>query len=114
MSVTRIATRRVKVIEQDELGCALPVIRRHTLPEHHQRRLAIALRQIAEELIVGAVLLDDVDPVLDERRIAGTLRHGQRCAGGLSACEALPGCRDVIVFRDGCGEAGELRRIWYG
>ena len=44
------------------------MVRRDVLAEHHERRLAIAARQIAEQLIVGAILLDDVDDVLDERR----------------------------------------------
>ena len=45
------------------------MIRRNALAEDRQRRVAAALRQIAEHLIVRAVLLHDVEDVLDRRRL---------------------------------------------
>src|SRR5256885_12115809 len=45
---------------------------------HHERRVAVAARQVAKQLIVRAVLLDDVDDVLDERRLAGSRGNRKR------------------------------------
>ena len=64
------------------------MIRRGRFVEQRQRRIAVAFADFAEHLIVGAVLLDDVDHVLDGRRlsrlridhaVAGRLRHPVAC-----------------------------------
>ena len=46
------------------------------LAEDAERRVAVALGQIAEHLVVGAVLLDDIDDVLEDARLADALGHG--------------------------------------
>ena len=56
-------------VEQSEPLGERVMIRRHGARKEHQRRIAVALRDVAEHLIVRAVLLEDVDHVL-ERRIA--------------------------------------------
>ena len=76
----------------------------------------LPLRHVAEHLIVGAVLLDDVDHVLDQRRLAGARRNRvaglQRPSRDRSAAGA--GKPQMIVLRDCGGVAGELRRIGNG
>ena len=57
--------RVVEVVERDELVGQRVKIRRGLLREFGQRRVAVALAQVAKHLIVGAVFLDDVDDVLD-------------------------------------------------
>src|SRR5438876_3049327 len=47
------------------------MIRRNILSEENQAWIAIALFQIAEHLVVGAVLFDDVDHVLEMRVCLG-------------------------------------------
>ena len=74
----RLITGAVIVVEQPELLDQRVVIRRHVAPELHQRRIAVALRHIAEHLVVGAVLLDDVEDVLDRRALPAV--HGDRVA----------------------------------
>ena len=64
----------VKIIERHEIARERMVVRRHVLAENAQRRIAVALAEIAEHLIESAVLLDDVDHVFDRRRIADLAR----------------------------------------
>ena len=66
----------IEVVEQHEVIGDLVMIGRDVLAEEHQRRVAIALLDIAENLVVGAVFLHDVDDVLDGRGIGGTRGHG--------------------------------------
>ena len=46
------------------------MIGRDSLGKKAQPGVAVALRNVAEDLVVGAVLLDDVDAVLDRARLA--------------------------------------------
>src|SRR5206468_3881300 len=48
----------------------------YLLGEQAQTRIAIALLDVAEDLVVGAVLLDDVDAVLDRALLAELPRDG--------------------------------------
>ncbi len=70
MAVGRDVSVAVEVVEQHELLGQLVVVGRHVAPEHHQRRVAVASGHVAEDLVVGAILLDDVEHVLDRRRVA--------------------------------------------
>ena len=54
----------------------------------HKDRIAIAFLDIAEHLVVGAVLLDDVDDVFENTGLAGALRDRPR---------GLPGARRAGV-----------------
>ena len=60
----------VEVVEQHEFARQLVMIGRDVLAEQHQRGIAVAFLHVAEHLIVGAILLDDVDDVLDRRQRA--------------------------------------------
>ena len=55
----------VKIVELDELFRQGMLIRRDEFGELGEVRVAIAGRQIAKDLVVGTVLFDDVDYVLD-------------------------------------------------
>ena len=66
----------VEIIEQDELAGQFMVVRRDALGKKTERRIAIALRKIPENLIVGPVLFDDVEAILDRRRTAEAARNG--------------------------------------
>ena len=68
MAVGRDVPVAVQVVQQHELLGQLVMVGRHVAAEHHQRRVAVAPGQVAEDLVVGAVLLDDVEDVLDRRR----------------------------------------------
>ena len=73
----------VEVVEQHELPGQGVMVGRHLLGKEAQVRLAVALRHVAEDLVVGAVLLDDVDAVLDRRRVthpAGDGVSGRRAS----------------------------------
>jgi hypothetical protein len=62
------------------------MVRGDRLREEEIRRIAVALVVIAQDLIVGAILFDDVDDVL-ERRVAMSARTGfPRIGSGDAAC----------------------------
>ena len=65
----------IRVIQQHEVAHHLVLIRGDVFAEDAERRIAVALFQRAEDLIVGAVLLDDIDDVLEHARLAAALRH---------------------------------------
>src|SRR4029077_3000830 len=65
MAVSRNFSAVVKIIEHAELQRQLVLIGRDVLAEHGERRIAVADFQIAKNLIVGTVFLDDVDDMLD-------------------------------------------------
>src|SRR5262249_50589023 len=76
----------VEVVEQRERVGQAVLVRRHGRPIRVVRRAAVALRQITEDLVVGAVLLDDQEDVLDRRRLAELVRdRGCDAAGGVAA-----------------------------
>ncbi len=54
-----------EVVEQREAPRELAVVGRRVVVEQRQRRVAVALADVAEHLVVGAVLLDHVDDVPD-------------------------------------------------
>jgi len=61
------------------------VVRRRGLIEEDQRRIAVALREVAEDLIVRAVLFNDVDDVLERRIAARVARRVPVVRGGDAA-----------------------------
>ena len=50
----------------------------HLAPKDAQRRIAFALRQVSENLIVSPILLDDINHVLEDRGFAGALWNRHR------------------------------------
>jgi hypothetical protein len=57
----------VEVVEEREVARDRVCVRRDLFAEERQRRIAIAARDIAEDLVVGAVLANDVENVFDRR-----------------------------------------------
>ena len=55
----------VEVVENAKLPRQLVLVGRDVFAVHHQRRIAVRLADVAEELVVGAVLLDHVDHVMN-------------------------------------------------
>ncbi len=88
----------VKIVEEDKLARQLVMIRSGVFVEQIQGRIAIALADLSQHLIVGAVFLDDVNDVLDRRRPAG-LRVNHVVVGELRHVE--PG---IVIWRKGPGE----------
>src|SRR5262249_21651063 len=73
----------VDMVEQREAADERMDVGRSLLPEESQRRVAVAARVVAEHLIVGAVLADDVEDMLDrpaatERRVGRRRLRGRR------------------------------------
>ena len=112
VAVPGISAGGVEVVEENELGGELAVIGRDVFTEHDERRIAVASGEISKQLIVGAVLLDDVHDVLDERGIAGAPGDRQRCRGPRLRRRQLLSCRrDAVVLGDRRAVAIELRGI---
>ena len=95
----------VEVVERDEVRGERMQVGRRGLRELGERRVAVALREVAEHLIVGAVLLDDVDDVLDVLPQAWR-RAARRRSLGAGAEQAVG---DRVR-----GERGELRGVGTG
>src|SRR2546430_1385671 len=55
----------VKVVKQHKVARQLVVVGSDALVEQAKARVAVAFGQVAEDLIVGAILLDDVNAILD-------------------------------------------------
>ena len=97
VAVGAVRPADVSVVEQGELAGELAVVGHDRLAQAAQLRVAVALRQVAEDLVVGAVLLDDVEDVLDPAVV-----DLQRRPAGVG----LP----PVVPRDELGLAGEVGR----
>lgn len=78
MAVGRVRAAVIEVVQQHELLGERVLVGRHLAPELHQVRITVALRQRAQHLIVSPVFLDDVEHVLEQRRLAQLLRDRHR------------------------------------
>ncbi len=67
LAVLRHFAAAIQVVEQHELLGQRVLVRRDVAAEQRQARIAVALLEIAEHLIVGAVLFHDEQDVLDRR-----------------------------------------------
>ncbi len=72
MSVAGNFAAVVEVVEDAELPRQCVLVRRDVFTVHNQRRIAIGLTDVAEELVVSTVFFDNVDHVVN--RIAATLK----------------------------------------
>ena len=84
---------------------------RDVLAEEAQRRIAAAFRHVAENLVVRAVLLDDVDRVAERRRFAHL--RGHRVVLGLFAHRPPVGPQRAALVRRG-GQLLQSVLIGYG
>ena len=108
LAILRHFAAAVEVVEQDELLGQRVLVRRDVAAEQRQARIAVALLQIAEHLIVGAVLFHDEEHVLDRRACADRRRnHGVRRRSGRSraACRDRGRCRRPVSCRSTGGFA---------
>src|ERR1700722_445227 len=65
MSIDAPLAVAVKIVEGDELLGQGVMVGRHFASEDREARVAIALRQVPQNLVVGSILFDDVNDVLD-------------------------------------------------
>src|SRR5688572_10742505 len=79
----------IGVIEQHELAHHFVLVRRDAFLEDAERRIAVTFLDVAEDLIVSTVFLDDIDNVLEHAWLIGALWHGTRrfiWPGGQARC----------------------------
>ena len=69
MSVGAHLALDIKIVEHHKLARELVVVGRDFFAEQTQARIAVALRHVAKDLVIGAVLLDDVNAMLDRAGI---------------------------------------------
>ena len=65
VAITRDIAAVIEIIENAELASELVLVGSDVLAVHGERRVAVSGGEIAEDLIVGAILLDDVDDVMN-------------------------------------------------
>ena len=90
MAIRREDPAAVGVVEKHEPAGDGVVIGGDVGTEHAQLRAPVPPRQVAENLIVGAVLLDDVDDMLDETRLPDPLGHRSRRRVGAGREKRFP------------------------
>lgn len=98
-------TLDVEVIEQDEVAGELVMVGSDAFGEETELRIAVALREVAEDLVVGAVFLDDIEAVFDRTDSPDAGRNGIVGAGGGG---------DEVVFlqrRAAVGERGVVGEL---
>src|SRR2546423_14605157 len=89
------------MIEQHELLGERVSVWCDLAPVLQQRAVAGALADVAQYLVEGPILAHDIDDVVDQRRLAGTLRHGAR--GDVPACgqgrsrAVSPQCETIVL-----------------
>ena len=107
----------VKVIQQHEFFDELVMIRRHLATEDAQAWIAFAFLDIAKHLVVGAIFFDDVQHMLEHRRLAVPLRHRPRLDVGRGGASALIDSvsrlfsRTVFVYAGNSSVAGSLSSV---
>ena len=89
MAVRRVAARREEVVEDDELLRQRVGVRCHVAAVHDEARVSVSPRQIAEHLVVRAILLDDEYHVADRGRLSRSL--GNRTRGLIRARDSTRG-----------------------
>ena len=98
MAVGRLAAGVVEVVEKREaLHQRVRVGSDSRRRRRPSERVAIAARNIAQDLIVGAVFTNDHEYVLDQRRIADLLRDSDRLGMRAAASGSLDIPRQVPV-----------------
>ena len=87
MTIGAFAAGAVSVIEQGELMNQLVLIRRDLFAENAEGRVAVALRDVAKDLVVAAVFLDNIYDVINGARATrfGTGRGGSPGRAGRAA-----------------------------
>ena len=94
----------MEIVKGHELTGDLVMVGRQGLPQNRQMRIAIALLQIAQHLIIGAVFLDDEHHMFD---LGADRRHARfRLGAGGGAGKA-----DVAGHLQGGGGKGCGRRV---
>ena len=87
----------IEVVQQGKLPGQGVLVGRHFFSKHHQPRIAIALLHVAKNLIVSAVLLDDVEDVLEQRRLAVAYGHRDRPGVGARPVQAGQAMGQAVV-----------------
>ena len=98
----------VEVVERDEFLGDVVMVRGHVAAEDAEVRVAIGVGEIAEKLVVGAVLLDDVNHVIKDRWLADALGDGDGFFAGLRAFPGAESFGDAGVGERVRGVVGEL------
>jgi hypothetical protein len=100
----------VEIVEHAELQREFVLVGRDVCAIHGERWIAVAHRQVAENLIVGAIFLEDVDHVADGILSAGKVNLAADRSGEIVFFDlAGVGRRDSCRCRQGRG-AGWSRR----
>src|SRR5262249_42128264 len=98
MAIGAQHARAISVIQKDKVTDDFVLVGSHVLAKDTQILAAISFSNVAEHLVVSPVLLDDINHMLDERRLAHSFRHGPRCHTWPRWCKrGLFDCRAVII-----------------
>src|SRR5713101_8471289 len=91
----------IKIVEGDELPRELVMIGSERLGKKCEPRITVAFLEVAEHLVIGAVLLQDVDDVVDARAKKSHFFADGALRGGF---------RPMVVLRHLARQRGKLLR----
>src|SRR5437764_10646680 len=89
----------------------LVLVRRDGLIKRAQLRVSVAGFYISEDLVVGAVFLDNIDHVLEEAGFANTFRDGARRLTWARRQGGLGEQRKAHICQGLRGENGQVRSL---
>ena len=108
MAVGTAHAAAVEVVEQHELFGHLVLVWRDFAAEQDEAGVAFAGFDVAEDLIVRAIFFDDVDDVLEDRRLAVALGDGTGRSIGPRRGEGVDCFGVAIVCEDLFCVGGEI------
>ena len=71
MAIGGVPAGGIEIIQQHKLLGQAVLVRGNGFPEHGERWISVAFGNVAEHLVIRAVLFDDVDNVLERRVLRG-------------------------------------------
>src|SRR5689334_4752100 len=112
MAIGRIHAVAIIIVQQNILLGQGVMIRRYKLRINAQARIAISLRDVAKDLVVSLVLLQNVEDMLENRRLADAQRHWYRRLAVLRHLLRLAYLPDAPILMDLRGIFAERFGCW--
>ena len=98
----------VGVVEKSELADELVLVGGDLLAEDAQGGIAVPRGDVAQDLVVGPVLLDDVDDVLENARLSDPLGDGPGRLAGARLGQGLGYPPAAVILLDDPGQLPEV------
>src|SRR5258707_9643115 len=88
----------VQIVEKNPLVSNSVMIRRNFFTEYRKPGVPVTFRNVTKELIVGAILFDHIDHMLDWRARPYLLWNDARLLRRAGHCQVVVFIRDILVY----------------